>query len=176
VSRLSASGAPRGWAARSQQGRDRNISLANGDETARRIGVVLDVQDKDMRGLACSNWVLCEPAIGLGPGHFLPSLIHQTHPLQQPRGLGILHRLILCAGICYGRDLYPRILLPPDLCSGMSLGPDICPRILRRPDLSVLLHGPDLWSGILHNPCWGISIGLCPLGRPSLEFLEQGVG
>ena len=30
---------------RSQQGRDRDISLANGDETARRVGVVLDVQD-----------------------------------------------------------------------------------------------------------------------------------
>ena len=30
---------------RSQQGRNRDISLANGDETARRIGVVLDVQD-----------------------------------------------------------------------------------------------------------------------------------
>ena len=28
-----------------KQGRDRNISLANGDETARRIGVVPDVQD-----------------------------------------------------------------------------------------------------------------------------------
>ena len=30
---------------RSQHGRDRDISLANGDETARHIGVVLDVQD-----------------------------------------------------------------------------------------------------------------------------------
>ena len=30
---------------RSQQVRDRDISLTNGDETARRIVVVLDVQD-----------------------------------------------------------------------------------------------------------------------------------
>jgi hypothetical protein len=64
----------------------------------------------------------------------------------------------------------------------MSLGPDLCPRILHGPDVSVLLHGPDLWSGILHNLCWGILYGLygpdlCPcifLGRPSLELLEQG--
>jgi hypothetical protein len=49
--------------------------------------------------------------------------------------------------------------------------PDLCPRILVGPDLSVLFHGPDLWSGILHNRCWGILSGLylCPLGLPSLD-------
>jgi hypothetical protein len=47
-------------------------------------------------------------------------------------------------------------LLPPDLCSGLWLGPDLCLRILHGPDLSVLFHGP--------------------LGRPSLELLEQSIG
>ena len=50
------------------------------------------------------------------------------------------------------------------------------------PDVSVLFHGPDFWSSILHNLCWGSLYGLygpdlCPcifLGRPSLELLEQG--
>ncbi len=63
-------------------------------------------------------------------------------------------------------------------------GPDLCPCILHGSDVSVLLHGPDLWSGILHNLYWGILYGLdgmyghdlCPyifLGRPSLELLQQ---
>jgi hypothetical protein len=73
-------------------------------------------------------------------------------------------------------------MLPPDLCSGIPLGPDLSPRILHGPDLSVLLHGPDLCCGILHNLYWGILYGLygpnlCPcifLGRPSLELLQQG--
>jgi hypothetical protein len=60
----------------------------------------------------------------------------------------------------------------------MSLGPDLCPRILLGPDVSVPLHGPDRWSGILHNLCWSILSGLylCSLGRPSLELPEQGIG
>src|SRR5258708_1035107 len=66
-------------------------------------------------------------------------------------------------------------MLPPDLCSGIPLGPDLSPRILHGPDLSVLLHGPDLCCGILHNLYWGILYGLYGpnlrpcifLGRPS---------
>jgi hypothetical protein len=62
--------------------------------------------------------------------------------------------------------------------------PDLCPRILGVTDLSVHLHGPDLSSGILHDPCWGILSGLhgsdlCPLillCRPRLELLEQVIG
>lgn len=55
---------------------------------------------------------------------------------------------------------------PPGLCS-ISLGPDLCPCIL---------HGPDLYWGILHNLYWGILYGVnpCPcifLGRP---LLQQG--
>jgi len=81
-------------------------------------------------------------------------------------------------------------MLPLDLCSGISLGPDLCPRILLGPDVSVLFHGPDLWSSVSHNLCWGILYGLCLgilcglygpdlcpcifLGYPSLELLEQG--
>jgi hypothetical protein len=78
----------------------------------------------------------------------------------------------------------------------MSLGSDLCPRILRAPEMSVLLHGPDLCWGILHNLCWGILYGLCGpvlcprmlcglygldrcpcifLARPSLELLQQGL-
>jgi hypothetical protein len=46
------------------------------------------------------------------------------------------------------------------------------------PDLPVLLHGPDLWSGILCGLRLGILYGLygsdrCPcifVGRPSLEL------
>src|SRR6267142_580652 len=92
--------------------------------------------------------------------------------------------LVLCSGVWYGRDLYlcillrpdlcSGIMLPPDLCSGISLGPDLCPRIVYRPDVSVLFHGPDLCSGILHGlhgPDLCLCIFLC---RPSLELLEQG--
>src|SRR5258707_5364557 len=136
---------------------------------------------------------------GLGERHFLLDLIAPTEALQEPRCLGILHRLVLCSGVWYGRDLYlcillrpdlcSGIMLPPDLCSGISLGPDLCPRIVYRPDVSVLFHGPDLCSGILHDLCLvildlglGILYGLhgpdlclCIfLCRPSLELLEQG--
>jgi hypothetical protein len=121
--------------------------------------------------------------------HFLLSLIHQTEVLQEPRWLGILHRLDLCLCILDGPGLYPRILLAPHLCSGIMLGPDLCPRIVYRLDVPVLLHGPDLCSGILHDVCLvildlglGILYGLhgpdlclCIfLCRPSLELLEQG--
>src|SRR5437763_9625193 len=90
----------------------------------------------------------------------LPPLIAPTQALQERRCLGILHGLVLCSCILYGRDLYPCILLPPDLCSGISLGPDLCPRILLGPDVSVLFHGPDLWSSVSHNLCWGILYGV----------------
>jgi hypothetical protein len=43
-------------------------------------------------------------------------LIAQTQALQERGCLGILHGLVLCSGVLYGRDLYPCILLPPDLC------------------------------------------------------------
>jgi hypothetical protein len=79
--------------------------------------------------------------------------------LLERRRLSILHGLVLCSGVLYGRDRYPCIFLPPDLGSGILLASDLCPRILHAPDLSVLLHGPDLWRGILHNLCWGILNG-----------------
>ena len=104
---------------------------------------------------------MCEPCHLLG-------LIVPAEALQERRCQGILHGLVLCSGVLYGRDL----LLPPNLCSRMSPGPDLCPRIM-----SVLLHGPDPWSSILLNLCWGILYGLYgPDLRPcpSLEFLEQG--
>jgi len=64
----------------------------------------------------------------------------------------------------------------------MSLGPDLCARILHGRDVSVFLHVPDLWSGILHNLCWGILSGLYDLCRwillrcPSLVLLVQSIG
>src|SRR6266480_5202891 len=127
--------------------------------------------------------------MGLVPHHFLLGLFAQTQALQERRCLGILHGLVLCSCILYGRDLYlygrdlhPCIWLPPDPCSGMLLGPDLCPRILYGTDVLVLFHGPDLWSGILYNLYWGILKGLydlCPcmfLGRPGLILLKQGFG
>ena len=78
--------------------------------------------------------------------------------------------LVLCSGVLYGRDLYPCILLPPDLCSGILHGPKLWPCILYVPDPSVLLHGPDR-LGILYG-LYGPA--LCPcifLGRPSLELI-----
>ena len=45
-------------------------------------------------------------------------------------------------------------------CLGILHGPVLCLGILLGPDLSVLLHGPDLGSGILHELCWGILFGL----------------
>ena len=77
--------------------------------------------------------------------HFLLSLIHQTEALQEPRWLGILHRLDLC--LC--------ILLAPHLRSGIFHDP--CSGISRGPDL--LLHGPDLCLGILYRLCLGILFG-----------------
>jgi len=118
----------------------------------------------------------------LRQSHFMLGLIAQTEALQERRWLGILHRLVLCCGVLCGRDMYLCILLPPDLCLWMSLGPDLCPRILHGRDVSVLFHGPDLWSGILHNLCWRIlsrPYDLCPwilLRRPSLVLLVQGIG
>jgi len=44
----------------------------------------------------------------------------------------------------------PTIALHGPRCLGILLGPD----------LSVLLHGPDLGSGILDELCWGILFGL----------------
>jgi len=45
---------------RRQQGRDRDISLANSNETARRVGVVLDMQDisegQQPREISCRWW------------------------------------------------------------------------------------------------------------------------
>ena len=77
-----------------------------------------------------------------------------------------------------------------DLIAPTEALQDLCPRILHGPEVSVLFHGPDFWSGILHNLCWGILYGpdLCPrilhglydqclrifVGRPSLELPEQG--
>ena len=95
----------------------------------------------------------------------LLGLIAPTQTLQERRCLGILHRLVLCSGVLYRRDLYLCILLPPDLFLGILHRPDLCPRILVEPHLSVLFHGPNL-SGLY----------LCPLGLPSLELLEQGIG
>jgi len=120
--------------------------------------------------------------------HFLLSLIHPTEALQEPRWLGILHGLDLWC--IFGPDLYPCISPAPHLCSGILDGPDSCPRIVYRLDVSVLLHGPDLRSGILHDLCLVIlDLGLGVLDglhglfgsdlciflrRPSLELPEQG--
>src|SRR5258707_3337763 len=119
---------------------------------------------------------------GLGERHFLLDLIAPTEALQEPRCLGILHRLVLCSGVWYGRDLYlcillrpdlcSGIMLPPDLCSGISLGPDLCPRIVYRPDVSVLLHGPERCSGIFRNLCRDIFRNLC---RGILHNLCRGI-
>lgn len=112
---------------------------------------------------------------------FLLGLIAPTVALER-RCLGILPGRVLCSCILCGPDLYPCILLPLDPCSGFLHGSDLCLRILHAPDLSLLLHGPDLWRGILHNLRCGILNGLygpdrCSgvlFGRPSLELLEQG--
>lgn len=115
------------------------------------------------------------------PGQrFPPDLIAQTEALQERRCLGILHRLVLCSGVGYGRHL--RILLLPDPCSMISLGTDLCPCILHGPGPSVLFRGPDLRWGLLRHPCRSSLHGLCGLDpcpclfrrRPSLELLEQG--
>lgn len=105
-----------------------------------------------------------------------PSLIAQTEDLQQRRCLGILHGLVLCLGSLCRRDLYPGILLPPDL----SHWPDLCPLITDSSDVSV--RGSERCSGIFRNLCGGIfnglyGPGLCLrifLGRPSLELSKQG--
>ena len=86
--------------------------------------------------------------------HFLLSLIHQTEALQEPRWLGILHRLDLCLCILLAPHLRSGIFHDP--CSGISRGPDLCTRILHRPDL--LLHG--LCLGIFYRLCLGILFGL----------------
>src|SRR5258706_13881531 len=128
--------------------------------------------------------------IGKVQRHFLLSLIHPTEALQEPRWLGILHGLDLCLCLLYGPDRYPCILLAPRLCSGILDGPDFCPRIVCRLDVSVLLHGPDLCSGILHDLCLVLDLGILSglyglfvlfgpdlcifLCRPSLELLQQG--
>jgi hypothetical protein len=101
--------------------------------------------------------------------------------LQERRCLGILHRLVLCSGVCYVRGLYLRILLPQVLCSGLLHVQGLCPRILYGPG-PLLLHGPHRCWGIFHDRCWGILCGLyglnlCPctfLGCPSLELPKQG--
>jgi len=118
-------------------------------------------------------------AMGLGIPHLLPSLIAQTEALQEGRWLGILRGLVLCSSILYGPGLYPCILLQPDPCSGLLPAPDLCPRILHAPDVSALLHGPDPFSVILRNLCFGILYGLYDLClrifliRPGLELLQQ---
>jgi hypothetical protein len=123
-------------------------------------------------------------AIRFGERHVLLGLIAQSEALQERRRLGILHRLTLCSGVLFGRDLYWCILLPPDLFSGILHRPDLYSRILHVTDLSVHLHRPDLSSGILHNLCWGIlsrlsGSDLCPLILlccPRLVLLEQVIG
>ena len=122
--------------------------------------------------------------IRLGKRHVLLGLIAQTEALQERRRLGVLHRLTLCSGVVFGRDLYSCILLPPDLFSGILHRPDLCSRILHVTDLSVHWHGPDLSSGILHNLWCGIlsrlhGSDLCPLILlccPRLVLLEQVIG
>src|ERR1700681_3324334 len=109
------------------------------------------------------------------------SLMEPTQPSLGPGCLGILHRPDLCLGILYGPFLGSCILLATDVCSSIFRGADLCTRM---PDVSVLLQGPDLCSGTLHDLCLGILYGLygpdlCPcifLGRPSLELREQGFG
>src|SRR6267142_6511094 len=75
----------------------------------------------------------------------------QTQALQERRCLGILHGLLLCSGVRYGRDLDPCILLFPDPCSMISLGSDLCSRIVHGSGPSMFFRwlGPS-W-GILHN-------------------------
>ncbi len=64
----------------------------------------------------------CEPW-GLGERRFLLDLIAPTEALYEPRCLGILHRLVLCSGAWYGRDLYPCIFLFPDfVCKEIKFG------------------------------------------------------
>jgi hypothetical protein len=99
--------------------------------------------------------------LGKAQRHFLLILIHPPEALQEPPWLGILHGLDLCLCILHRPDLYPCFLLVsllcssildgPDFCSGIMLGPDPRPRIVYRLDVSVLLLGPDLRSGILHD-------------------------
>jgi hypothetical protein len=80
-------------------------------------------------------------------------------------------------GILLGRDLYSCIF--HNFCSGIFH--DLCS--LHGPDLLLLLHGPDLFWGSLHD-LWGIlyglyALGLWPcifLGRPGLELIQQGFG
>src|SRR5260370_2622061 len=78
---------------------------------------------------------LCEPCHGgLGQRYFLLGLIAQTEALQERRWLGILHGLVLCSCILCGRNLYPCILLPPDLCSVLLPAPYRSPPTFHRRD------------------------------------------
>ena len=74
---------------------------------------------------------------------------------------------------------YLSILRGPVLCARIWHGPDLCPHILHGTDLSVLLHRPNLCSGIC-QPVPGLhGLGLRPYilpGRPSLEFRQQDFG
>ena len=110
--------------------------------------------------------------------HFLLGLIEPTGALHEPRPrcLGILHGPILCLGILLGPDLYSCIF--HNFCS--DIFHDLCS--LQGHDLLLLLHGPDLFWGSLHDLFLGILYGLygpdlypCIL-RPSLRLIQQGFG
>ena len=73
-------------------------------------------------------------------------LFAQAEALQERRRLRC--GLLLCLGILYGPNRYPRIMLPPDLFPEVFRGPDLCSRILHASELPVPLHGPDLRFGI----------------------------
>src|SRR5438477_2463534 len=81
----------------------------------------------------------------------IAGLIARTEDLgQERRWLGILHGLVLCSGI----------LPAPDLFLGIVHRPYLCPRIMDWSDVSVLLHGPVRWFGIICNLCRGTFNGL----------------
>ena len=89
----------------------------------------------------------------------MPDLVAETEALQEPWCLGILRRLLLCAGVWYRSDRYRRILLLADSCAVISMGPDLCSRILYGPGPPVPFRGVDLRRSIL-----------CTLYRGSLRY------
>ena len=99
--------------------------------------------------------------------------------------MGILHSRALCPGILYRRTLYPRTLrrrtfYPRALCAP-NLPSVFCPCSMDGQDVSVFLHEPMRYGGILRNLCRGTLGGLSRpdvclrilLRYPGLELPEQ---